>query len=227
VGPMNVRLRALHEDIAAGNYVKFLTQIDRPIARAAQAAIYPVANDESAMSGLSLLWANLGGGSPAEKTEKQRAQVHADLTYLYSAFTKIPCLRLAPDSRARLIEGYEEFPFDTALPLQAFKNISALEIIDIDFRQFYGWNRLADQLRSLTVKRAGLDDPVELLINIVLDDMGKRRGRPLEAQLSRTRATPYLTPKIPRTRRPSISNATMETSDSMPDPPATRRSDLD
>nr|GFD44939.1 hypothetical protein [Tanacetum cinerariifolium] len=107
-----------------------------------------------------------------------------DLRYLYSAFTKIPCLRLAPDHKARLIAGYEEFPFDTAVPLFAFKNVTALEIYDVDFRQFYGWDRLAENLRSLTVKRAGVDDPADLLINIVLDDIDKRRRRSAKAPQS-------------------------------------------
>ena len=30
-------------------------------------------------------------------------------------FTKIPSLRLAPDRRAKLISGYEEYPFDQAV----------------------------------------------------------------------------------------------------------------
>src|SRR6202044_2797517 len=130
----------------------------------------------SVMSGMSSLWASFGlGSSAASRGERQKAAIEMDLKYLYSAFTKIPCLRLAPDRRARLIEGYEEFPFDSAVPLYAFKNLGSLEIIDVDFRQFFGWDRLAEQLRTLTVKRANVDDPMDLLTNIVLDDMDKRR----------------------------------------------------
>ncbi|KAL9070604.1 MAG: hypothetical protein Q9161_004775 [Pseudevernia consocians] len=137
------------------------------------------------MSGMSNLWSGFGLGSStsAAKTEKAKAQLLIDLKYLYSAFTKIPCLRLSPDRKARLIGGYEEFPFDTAVPLLAFKNVSALEICDVDFRQFYGWDKLAEQLRSLTVKRSNVDDPTDLFINIVLDDVDKRRRRSSKAQL--------------------------------------------
>ena len=144
------------------------------------------------MSGVSALWFNLGlgGSSSAAKTEKAKAQLMGDLRYLYSAFTKIPCLRLSPDRKARLIGGYEEFPFDTAVPLLAFKNVSALEITDVDFRQFFGWDRLADQLRSLTVKRADLEDPSDLLTAIVLDDMDKRRRRSSRNQSSPIPAWP-------------------------------------
>lgn len=140
------------------------------------------------MSGMSSLWSSFGIGSKDNsKSEKAKAALDADLKYLYSAFTKIPCLRLAPDHRARLIRGYEEFPLDTAVPLHAFKNLSALEIIDIDYRSFYGWDRLSEQLRTLTLKRAHLEDPADLLTKVVLDDIDKRRRRP-----SRSQASPVL-----------------------------------
>ena len=102
------------------------------------------------MSGMSGLWSSFGLGSKDASSKSERAKIalEADLKYLYSAFTKIPCLRLAPDHRACLIRGYEEFPFDTAVPLHSFKNLSALEIIDIDYRSFYGWDRLSEQLRK-------------------------------------------------------------------------------
>ncbi|MCJ1392846.1 hypothetical protein MMC18_005718 [Xylographa bjoerkii] len=142
------------------------------------------------MSGISSLWSNFGLSSNTTKTEKAKAQLEIDIKYLYSAFTKIPCLRLSPDRKARLIGGYEEFPFDTAVPLLAFKNMSALEICDVDFRQFFGWDRMAEQLRSLTVKRAHVDDPIDLLVGIVLDDMDKRRRRSSKAQSSPMSAWP-------------------------------------
>ena len=145
------------------------------------------------MSGMSALWASLGIGASisAARTERQKAAIQADLKYLYSAFTKIPCLRLAPDWRARLIRGYEEFPFDSAVPLYVFKNLQALEISSIDFRQFFGWDRVADQLRSLTLKRAGIEDPADILVDIVLDDMDKRRRRTSKSQSSPTTTVGY------------------------------------
>jgi hypothetical protein len=200
-----VRLENLHSDTSAANYVSFLSQSQRPKGRGSDSgSIHSVSSVRSVMSGMSSLWSNfgLGSGGSAARTEKQKAAIEADLKYLYSAFTKIPCLRLSPDRRARLIEGYEEFPFDTAVPLLAFKNISALEISDIDIRQFFGWDRLAEQLRSLTVKRAGVDDPADLLINIVLDDMDKRRRRSSKAQVSPTStwalsSSPKRSPTLP------------------------------
>ena len=186
IGPMNVRLENLHADISPGNYVSFLSQSQRSNGRSDRDSIHSISSVRSVMSGMSSLWSNLGIGSAgnAAKTEKAKAQLQLDLKYLYSAFTKIPCLRLSPDRKARLIGGYEEFPFDTAVPLLAFKNISTLEICDVDFRQFFGWDKLAEQLRSLSLKRASVDDPTDVLIGIVLDDMDKRRRRSSKTQSS-------------------------------------------
>ncbi|EPE36083.1 L [Glarea lozoyensis ATCC 20868] len=222
VGPMNVRLENLHADTTSANYVSFLGQSQRPKGRSSDnASIHSVSSVRSVMSGMTSLWSNfgLGSGGAAARTEKQKAAIEADLKYLYSAFTKIPCLRLAPDRRARLIEGFEEFPFDSAVPLYAFKNISALEISDIDFRQFFGWDRLAEQLRSLTVKRASIDDPADLLINIVLDDMDKRRRRSSKAQMSPT--STWAAPASPK-RSPTIPHAELVKSNSAPGSPDQR-----
>lgn len=188
---MKIRLENLHDSSSSANYVSFLSNTQQSRGRGSDSgSIHSVSSMRSVMSGMSALWASFGIGASisAARTERQKAALHADLTYLYSAFTKIPCLRLAPDWRARLIRGYEEFPFDSAVPLYAFKNLQALEVSGLDFRQFFGWDRLADQLRSLTLKRAGVEDPADILIDIVLDDMDKRRRRTSKSQSSPTTA---------------------------------------
>ncbi|EAU37557.1 conserved hypothetical protein [Aspergillus terreus NIH2624] len=183
VGPMSVRLENIQTDVSQ-SYVSFLNKPQR--SRGDRDSIHSVSSVRSVMSGMSGLWSSFGLGTKdsVSKSEKAKAALEADLKYLYSAFTKIPCLRLAPDRRARLIRGYEEFPFDTAVPLHSFKNLGALEIIDIDFRSFFGWDRLSEQLRTLTVKRANLEDPGDLLTGIVLDDIDKRRRRSSKHQPS-------------------------------------------
>jgi hypothetical protein len=210
VGPMNVRLENIHTDASPTNYVSFLSNTQRNPARASDRdSIHSVSSIRSVMSGMSSLWSSLRlSSNSAAKAERQKAQLQEDLKYLYSAFTKIPCLRLAPDHKARLISGYEEFPFDSAVPLYAFKNVTALEIYDVDFRQFYGWDRLAENLRSLTVKRAGVDDPADLLINIVLDDIDKRRRR--SAKLPPSPPTPW------PAASPATKHAQLARSDSPP-----------
>ncbi|KAH8673898.1 hypothetical protein BX600DRAFT_378559 [Xylariales sp. PMI_506] len=219
VGPMKIRLENLHDSSTSANYVSFLNSSQRT--RSSDVvSIRSVSSVRSVMSGMSALWASFGIGSSisAARNERQRAAVAADLKYLYSAFTKIPCLRLAPDWRARLIRGYEEFPFDSAVPLYVFKNLQALEISGIDFRQFFGWDRVADQIRSLTLKRASIDDPADILIDIVLDDMDKRRRRSSKAQHSPTIPNPS-----PR-RSPSLPHTELHRSGSTPGSPNPRGS---
>lgn len=222
VGPMSVRLESLHAETQS-NYVSFMGKSQRPKGGGSDhGSIHSVSSMRSVMSGMSSLWSSFGlsGASSAAKVARQQAANVEDLKYLYSAFTKIPCLRLTPDRRARLISGYEEFPFDTAVPLIAFKNMSALEISDIDIRQFYGWDRLAEQLRSLTVKRASIEDPGDLLIDIVLDDMNKRRRRSSKAQMSPVAswAPQNISPK----RSPTIPHAELVHTNSAPGSPNSR-----
>lgn len=178
VGPMTVRLENLHSDAAPSNYVSFLGHAPKSRGKQSDAdSLRSVSSVRSVMSSMSSMWSTLTLSNSAAKAEKKMAQYREDLKYLYSCFTKIPSLRLAPDSRARLISGFEEFPFDTAVPLFAFKNVSSLEICELDFRQFHGWDRLAEQLRSLILNRAGVDDPLDVLQDIVLDDAERRRKR--------------------------------------------------
>lgn len=183
VGPMNIRLENIHTEVSQ-SYVSFLNKPQR--SRGDGASIHSVSSVRSVMSGMTDLWSSfrIGSKDALSKSDKAKAALELDLKYLYSAFTKIPCLRLAPDHRAPLISGYEEFPFDTAVPLHSFKNLSALEIIDLDYRSFYGWDRLSEQLRTLTLKRAHLEDPADLLTRIVLDDIDKRRRRSAKSQQS-------------------------------------------
>ncbi|KAL8813600.1 MAG: hypothetical protein Q9223_000242 [Gallowayella weberi] len=194
VGPMNVRTENLHAEASPANYVSFLSQTQRSHRRSDRDSIHSVSSVRSVMSGMSALWSGFASSSSAAKSERAEAQLLLDLKYLYSAFTKIPCLRLSPNQGARLIRDHEEFPFDTAVPLLVFKNMSALEICDVDFRQFFGWDKLAEQLRSLTVKRAAIDDPADLITSIVLDDVEKRRRRSSKNQNSPVLAWPLSPP---------------------------------
>ena len=188
---MNIRLETLQNNAGPSNYISFLGHAPKSKGKQNDAeSLKSVSSVRSVMSSMSALWSNLTLSNSAAKTEKLMAQYREDVKYLYSCFTKIPALRLSPDHRARLISGFEEFPFDTAVPLFAFKYVSALEICDIDFRQFHGWDRLSEQLRSLTVRRASVDDPIDLLKNIVLDDIERRRRRSFKTQVPTTPSTP-------------------------------------
>lgn len=129
VGPMTVRLENLHGNNGPVNYVSFFGHAPKSKGRQADTdSLRSVSSIRSVMSSVSSVWSSITLSNSAAKAEKSMAQHREDLRYLYSCFTKIPALRLAPDHRARLVSGFEEFPFDTAVPLFAFKNLSALEI---------------------------------------------------------------------------------------------------
>ncbi|GBE80695.1 hypothetical protein BKA93DRAFT_731461 [Sparassis latifolia] len=103
--------------------------------------------------------------------------VDAELKYIYSCFTKIPALSLhAPEARL-IAELADEAPNQNALPLDAFKNLQTLHCIDVDPRTLLGWDRLAESLRSLTVKKSGLEDVSDIFVSAVVDDQARREGR--------------------------------------------------
>ena len=97
-----------------------------------------------------------------------------DLKYIYSSFTKIPCLVLTPKTKTASILSYEEYPCDTAVPLKMFKNLQVLELISYEPNEIVGWHHLADQLRILIIRNARISDLGELLFNLVIDDESGR-----------------------------------------------------
>jgi Leucine-rich repeat (LRR) protein len=232
VGPMNVRLENIHADPSPGNYVSFLQSKTPARGRSDNDSLHSVSSVRSVMSGMSSFWSSIGLGSNPSKSEKAKLEIERDITYLYSSFTKLPSIRLSPDPRSRLIRGYEEFPFDTAVPLFAFKNLQQLDIIDVDFRSFHGWDRLAEQLTLLTVKRANIDDPFDLITNIVLDDAEKRRRRSTKGGYNSSPTTSWNVPSTPRADYPNSNSdpsspangSPTNTDDAMPATPKDKQS---
>ncbi|KAI0930131.1 hypothetical protein AcW1_008894 [Taiwanofungus camphoratus] len=103
--------------------------------------------------------------------------VDAELKYIYSSFTKLPALSIhAPEARL-IAELANETPNENALPMDAFKNLQSLQCVDMDPRTLLGWDRLAESLRSLTVKKSGLEDVSDIFIGAVVDDQARREGR--------------------------------------------------
>lgn len=172
VGPMNIRLDNIHSDDTSMNYVSFLSDYHNNKRMSSDAqSIHSMSSVKSVMSSVSALWTSMGSNGNGFKS---RDVLVSDLKYLYSAFTKLPCLRLAPDSRLKLIEGHEEYPFDTLVPLKSFKNLSVLEICDLNLKEIYGWNIISEQIKFLVLKKTGINDPVEVLVELVDDDVNLR-----------------------------------------------------
>ncbi|KAF8135448.1 ADP-ribosylation factor family-domain-containing protein [Boletus edulis] len=147
----------------------------------------------SAVSGLSL------GTGWWSRPEKQ--SIDAELKYIYSSFTKIPALLVKAPGPKVIAELKDDPPSQSALPLDAFKNLQSLETVDIDPRALLGWDRLAESLRSLTIKRSGLEDVADIFIGAVVDDRARRDGS-LKDQRAR---------RIPR-RQPSWTNTPLPAS---------------
>ncbi|KZZ88250.1 leucine Rich Repeat domain-containing protein [Ascosphaera apis ARSEF 7405] len=172
VGPMNIRLENINNEQSSA-YVSFLNK-PRRFQAGDKHTLRSVSSVHRAMSAVGSYFSSFGFSSRG--LEKAKIE-HEALTYLYSSFTKIPSLKLVSDHAVPLIHGYEEFPFDTAVPLYAFHNLHTLHVTDTDFRSFYGWDRLAERLTNLTLNRANLEDLDDLLTGIVLDDFDRRRRR--------------------------------------------------
>lgn len=169
-GPMNIRLDNIDSE-TSGNYVSFLSEFQRKqlIPSGDTQSIHSMSSVKSVMSSVSALWNSLAA------TSGHYDNITVDLKYLYSAFTKLPCLRIANDPKAKLIAGHEEYPFETATPVTVFQNLVVLEVSEIDPKEVYGWDFLSHKVRYLVIKKAGVQDPVEILVNLVNDD-AERRG---------------------------------------------------
>ncbi|KAJ7703273.1 hypothetical protein B0H17DRAFT_1042542 [Mycena rosella] len=148
----------------------------------------------SAVSGLSLgagWW-----GRPAPPT------VDAEIKYIFSSFTKLPALSITAPTRKLIAELAGEPPNENALPLDAFRNLQSLECVDIDPRALLGWDRLAEGLRSLKIRKSGLEDVSDIFVGAVLDDQARRAGSTSRKRRRRIPHGPSRPPSAYATRLP-------------------------
>lgn len=184
----------------------------------------------SAVSGLSL-----GGGWWARP---EPPSVDTELKYLYSSFTKLPALLVNAPGRKVIAELANDSPNHNALPLDAFKNLQSLECVDIDPRTLLGWDRLAESLRSLKVKKSGLEDMSDIFIGAVVDDQARREGSTSRKRRRRIPRGPaeasFYTTRLPETVPEDADEEECEASDagqrsesgSSSPPPSTELSSL-
>ena len=131
------------------------------------------------------------------------------MRYLYSSFTKLPALSICAPSKKVIAELLNDSPSQNAVPLDAFKNLQALQCEDIDPRTLLGWDRLAESLRSLRIRKCGLQDVSEVFLGAVLDDQARRQG-----SVSRKRQRNIPEGPITRASFPSTSLTNIEDEDS-------------
>ncbi|KAK7472616.1 hypothetical protein VKT23_000729 [Stygiomarasmius scandens] len=106
----------------------------------------------------------------------EQPSLDSELKYIYSCFTKLPALSITAPGPKLVAELANEPPNANAIPLDSFKNLSSLECFDIDPRSLLGWDKLADSLVSLKIRKSGLEDVSEVFIGAVLDDQARREG---------------------------------------------------
>lgn len=130
-----------------------------------------LASFRSSFSAVSNLSLGVGWWSRSEV-----ADINSELRYIYSSITKLPALVICGPSNKVITETLNDMPSRNALPLDAFKNLQTLECTDVDPRLLLGWDRLAESLRSLKIRRGGLEDVADIFIGAVLDDQARRAG---------------------------------------------------
>jgi hypothetical protein len=117
-----------------------------------------------------------------------QADISSELRYIFSSFTKLPAVAIGPPTKKVIAETVNDIASSNALPLDVFKNLQSLECTDIDPRLLLGWDRLAESLRSLKIRRSGLEDVADIFIGAVVDDQARRAG---SASRKRRRHIPH------------------------------------
>ncbi|KIM26944.1 hypothetical protein M408DRAFT_330311 [Serendipita vermifera MAFF 305830] len=92
----------------------------------------------------------------------------------------LPALSIHQSSLNVISELADDPPVDHVVPLWAFKNLQTLECIDIDPRMLMGWDRLAESLRSLTLRKSGIEDLTEVFVDAVVEDQARRQGEAIK-----------------------------------------------
>lgn len=173
VGPLNIRLdNPNHEP----TFISFMANNARNSKHfdSDTRSISSINSMRSIVSNASLYWRNFN-------VSKDPKVIKKDIKYLYSSFTKIPCLILSPKTKINGINGYEEYPCDTSVPMKMFKNLQVLEIIDYEPNEIFGWNFLSEQLRILIIKNSKMNDLAELIFILVNDDEnGRNTSNPIK-----------------------------------------------
>lgn len=171
VGPMDIRL----------------DNVSRPLSYASMIA----AKDQSD-TGSILSFKSLSGVSNLSLTSgwwprAAPGNIQTELKTIFSAFTKIPSISISQGTLSVISELANDPPIDNVVPLHVFKNIKSLELVDIDPRLIMGWDRLSISLRSLVIRKSGIEDFTEVFIDAVAEDQARRNGdliRPKQRRMS-------------------------------------------
>ncbi|KAF8973332.1 hypothetical protein BDZ97DRAFT_1936181 [Flammula alnicola] len=180
-----MRLEALGFEIGSLD-----VHIESPSRPMSYANIYPERKDPETLSLASFRSSfsmvsriSLGGNW---WTRSDPPGIDAQLKYIYSCFTKLPALSISSPGQKAITELIEQSPNQNAVPLDVFKNLQRLECENIDPRTLLGWDRLAESLKSLKIKKSGLEDITELFVGAVLDDQVRKHGGSIQQRQRNT-----------------------------------------
>lgn len=166
VGPLNIKLdNPNHEP----TFVSFMANNARSSKHfdSDSRSISSISSMKSVVSSASVYWRSMA-------FSKDPKVINKDMKYLYSSFTKVPCLILSARTKINSISSYEEYPCDTSVPLKMFKNLQVLELNEYDPNEIFGWNTLSEQLRILIIRKSRVSNLAEVLFNWVIDDESGR-----------------------------------------------------
>ncbi|EGW33766.1 uncharacterized protein SPAPADRAFT_133450 [Spathaspora passalidarum NRRL Y-27907] len=166
VGPLNVKLDNPNQE---PTFISFLANNARTSKHfdSDTRSITSMNSVKSIVSNASVYWRSFA-------FSKDPKVINKDIKYLYSSFTKVPCLILSPKTHINSISSYEEYPCDTSVPVKMFKNLQVLEINDYEPNEIFGWHILSEQLRILIIRKSKVSNIGEVLFNLVIDDESGR-----------------------------------------------------
>lgn len=166
VGPLNIELDTPNQEPTFVSFMANNARNQRHFESDAR-SITSMNSVKSIVSSASVYWMSFSFSKDPKVIQK-------DVKYIYSSFTKIPCLALSPLTKINSISGYEEYPCDTSLPLQIFKNLQVFELFEYEPHEVYGWHILSEKLRILFVHKTKVSDLAEILFSLVIDDENGR-----------------------------------------------------
>lgn len=185
VGPLNIKLdNPNHEP----TFISFMANNARSSKHfeSDTRSISSINSMKSIVSSASVYWRSAA-------ISKDPKVINKDIKYLYSSFTKVPCLILSPKTKISSINSYEEYPCDTSVPVKMFKNLQVLEMVDYEPNEIFGWHVLSEQLRILIIRKSKISDMAEVLFHLVIDDESGRLSFNSSSSHTKTKKYDYNT----------------------------------
>ncbi|OBA20248.1 hypothetical protein METBIDRAFT_44129 [Metschnikowia bicuspidata var. bicuspidata NRRL YB-4993] len=177
VGPLNVKLDSPHHEHTFILFMANNARSQRTFESDAR-SVSSISSMKTIVSSALVYWMSFS-------FSKDPRVIQKDVKYLYLSFTKIPCLILSPHTKINSVAGYEEYPCDTLVPLQMFKNLQVLELVDYEPNEVYGWHTLSEHLRILIVRNSKMASLADVLHTLVSDDEHGRLSFSMRRQARR------------------------------------------